>query len=312
MKAIYFDAGNGKAVAMIPKVGTSTLARAIIRDRYPEIEDLLQNRTHYPAGGGPDNLRLQGMCPKAASLDGKTLLVPVRDPVERFRSACAQMGWGSRVEAVLDELENPMDGSKPTERADANPHFCGQTMFADARLAAAVKLYRFPDHLEVLAAEAGLALPLPTINDANGTKPDLTPAQLARVEAIYADDIALFADIETAGQTCAATEPQMPEPGPQQSYEAALAAGHEVNGVTYGIAEKDQIAWTAALTALDNASALGAFDPSVTPVEAVLGPILDIAGCPVPSMTVIVFRQTMLALVQRIGHIRAQYAGGVS
>lgn len=121
----------------------------------------------------------------------------------------------------------------------------------------------------------------------------------------------LFASIASPGQILAPPEPPAlaPESDGRLAYEAALAAGCEVGGVTYGITGKDQLAWTAALTALDNAQALGAFDPSVTPVEAALGPILDIEGRPVPSMTVIGFRQTMLALVQRIGQIRAQYAG---
>jgi hypothetical protein len=130
----------------------------------------------------------------------------------------------------------------------------------------------------------------------------LEPLELKWNDWIGASEGDLFIHAHRLPEPSAPPEPPAPNP---------FSLGCEVNGVTYGIAEKDQLAWTAALTALDNASALGAFDPSLTPVEAVLGPILDIAGRPVPSMTVIGFRQTMLALVQRIGQIRAQYAGGV-
>ena len=85
----------------------------------------------------------------------------------------------------------------------------------------------------------------------------------------------------------------------------AFTRGHTISGTTYGIGEKDQIAWTQALTALDNAAALGAFDATVTPVEAVLGPILDRDGNPAPSMTVMQFRGVMAQLAIRIGQLRA-------
>ena len=46
-------------VAFNPKVGSSTLARAIVRDFYPEVEAKIQNAA-YPAGKDPENSQWQG------------------------------------------------------------------------------------------------------------------------------------------------------------------------------------------------------------------------------------------------------------
>jgi hypothetical protein len=54
--------------------------------------------------------------------------------------------------------------------------------------------------LDEMAIEAGLQLPLPVVNESGPDKPDLTPEQVARVEAIYADDIALHNSITEVGQ----------------------------------------------------------------------------------------------------------------
>jgi hypothetical protein len=85
----------------------------------------------------------------------------------------------------------------------------------------------------------------------------------------------------------------------------AINRGHVVNGTRYAIDAAAQAQWTAALTALDNAAALGAFNPNTTTVESVLGPILDRDGNPAPSMTVMQFRAVMAQLALRIGQIRA-------
>lgn len=294
------------------------------------------NRTAYPAGWNPDNVQWHFKCPATADVAGRALLVPVRDPVERFRSACAQTRRSAEADAVLAELENPVagtDGVRGARRhASLNVHFWPQIGYAERPEAATVRLYRFPDHLGQLAADAGLAWPLPTVNEAAGEKPDLTPEQVSRAGAHYAADRALFAGIAAPGQPHSPAPPP-PQPDlsacgpacakrsaagghaqagtrtPEERFADAIAAGCEVGGVVYGIAGGDQIAWTAALAALDNAAAHGAFDPATTPVESVLGPILDIAGRPAPTMTVVRFRQTMLALAGRIGALRAEFAG---
>jgi hypothetical protein len=115
--------------------------------------------------------------------------------VERFRSACAETD--RKVEEILSKIES----GEPY-----NNHFWPTSRL----LINGIKLYRFEADLDRVALELGLQLPLPVIAT-NGTKPNLTSKQIARVQAIYADDIALYNSITEAGQVWEAPEPK-PEP----------------------------------------------------------------------------------------------------
>jgi len=192
MKA--FALNNGKAVAIVYKVGTSTLSRTIIEQEQPDSLDVLLNGTRWGTGNSFEqgyNHRFV----KMADAAGKELLFPVRDPVERFRSAVVQL-WkgGPLADASVDGL---IDAA---EAGSNNPHLRPQSWFLGQYSdAASIALYRFPTDFDQLALDAGLTLPLPVVNESE-TKPTLTSGQQARVEAIYADDIALFGGITEAGQ----------------------------------------------------------------------------------------------------------------
>jgi len=188
MKSEYIKSGAAY-FALNYKAATSSIARAIVSAHYPEIEDDLTNNTSYPEGVTIDNCRWQRLLPKTEKPDATVVLI-VRDPVERFRSACAETSK-SPDEAL-------------SENGQKDNHF-----FPTSRLLVdGCKLYRFESDLDDAAAELGLSLPLPNIDGGNPPKPDLTPEQLARVQEIYADDIALYESITEAGQVW--TKPPTP------------------------------------------------------------------------------------------------------
>ena len=180
MKSQYIQSGSAY-FALNFKAATSSIARAIVSAHYPDIEDNLVNNTSYPEGVTIDNSRWHSQLPKTETPDGDVILI-VRDPVERFRSACAETG--KTPDEALSEQGQKNNHLWPTSRL----------------LVDGCKLYRFEADLDDAANALGLTLPLPNIDGGNDAKPTLTPEQLSRVQAIYADDIALYESITTAGQ----------------------------------------------------------------------------------------------------------------
>jgi hypothetical protein len=179
----YFDTPIA-AIAVNLKVASSSLARAIIRAHHPEEEAMLHTRqgegerwTEYPEGRGPENTRWQSVCPKVEPEERESIFLLVRDPVERFRSACAEREIQD-VSGLLDRLESGQC---------YDPHFAPQSQFAGE----GVRVYRYPDQLEELARDAGLEHPLPEILGPRRPKPELTQEQEARVKRIYSEDFKL-------------------------------------------------------------------------------------------------------------------------
>lgn len=188
MKSQYIKSGV-VYFALNFKAATSSITRAIVSTHYSEIEDNLTNNTSYPEGRSVDNSRWHSQLPKTEDPDANVVLI-VRDPVERFRSACVEAG------KTPDEALS--------EQGQKNTHFWPTSRL----LVDGCKLYRFESDLDDAATALGLTLPLPDIDGGNGEKPDLTPEQLERVQAIYADDIALYESITEAGQVW--TKPPTP------------------------------------------------------------------------------------------------------
>ena len=126
--------------------------------------------------------------------------------------AHAALGGSTNLHVLHVEGDHCLDLETNGFTRDA--HFWLQSRLLEGNL---IKLYRFPSDLDALATEAGLSLPLPNIDGDNdsGAKPVLSQAQVARVQAIYADDIALYESITEAGQEFAPAEPPpVPEPVP--------------------------------------------------------------------------------------------------
>lgn len=241
----YFKITDDLGVAIILKVGSSSIAKAIIDAHHPDIASI---PISFPNDGlGINRPGWQGICPRVA--DPATILACVREPVERFRSACAQIGVSA--EDALTKLE-----------ADDwfNPHFNLQSRAVKN----ATKLYKFPDHLEQFATDASLSYPLPEINESathNHPKPDLTPEQKARVESVYADDIALFTSISVPGQEYTAPQPPLT---PEEIEAAARQKAMEAARALFASLPKGkQALWEPVRLAVENAMLVGDFSSAV-------------------------------------------------
>lgn len=184
---MYFITPN-YSVALNAKVGSSTLSRAIIAAFHPEQESLIQTAA-YPDGKGPDNTQVHWLCPSEKE-PSKPVVLVVREPVDRFRTAMAQTGQ-TDVDAALAALEQDGEIQFPrrTRKLREDVHFRHQHALLRGGTA-------FPlEDLDEAATFIGLPLPLPVINEAKRPKPDLTPEQEARVLAYYAADAALYASL---------------------------------------------------------------------------------------------------------------------
>ena len=188
-------------MALNAKVGTSTFARAIVKKYYPEIDELLINSA-YPEGQNADTQQVQLRVPYRTNPDRPVVLL-VRDPVERFRSAMAQVGLDD-VDATLTELVEETGnygsaGGLRNVKLVENVHFVPQNVSNDVIMAGqSLHTFAFPDEIDAAAEFLGLDLPLITINEANGVKPDLTEAQVAAVREFYAADQALWESLQPA------------------------------------------------------------------------------------------------------------------
>lgn len=190
----YLKCGE-KLFALNAKTATSSFARAIIARWYPAIEQMITTAA-YPEGQSADTGQWQLLVPYRTRPVGEVVCL-VRDPVERFRSAMAQVRLAD-VDATLDELANET-GNHPEYRPakgrrllSEDVHFQPQSWFSGDP----IRYFRFPDQLGNAAVALDLTLPLPVINESTGVKPDLTPEQEQRVREWYADDVALWNSLQ--------------------------------------------------------------------------------------------------------------------
>lgn len=184
MQTTYYQTPT-HAVAVNYKVASASLARAIIATYHPDTDSVLTtppgngNGTDYPDGHNADTIRWHEQCPKIDPSEREHVVLLIRDPIEKFRSACAESDI-TDVDALLDKLE---------AGDSRNVHFWPQSRFEGI-----TKYYRFESDLEQMANDLGLDWPLPNITKPGGSKtpkPNLTPDQLTRVKTIYAEDLAL-------------------------------------------------------------------------------------------------------------------------
>ena len=137
---------------------------------------------------------------QSPELPVKPVRVLIRDPVARFSSAMQQVRI-SDVDAAIAALSggpNP-EGYIYTEWTLPNDyHFAHQHPHTQTGMP--TFLYRFPDHIDDLAVDAGIMLPLPHLNVKSVPKPVLNDVQAQAVRAYYAADVALFNSIKEKGQ----------------------------------------------------------------------------------------------------------------
>jgi hypothetical protein len=186
MKTSYFDSPNA-AIAVNFKAGSASLAWTIIQAHHTEVLGKIQ-AAQYPTDLTADNVRWHALCPKIEPAQRTLVLVPFRDPVERFRSACAE----SRINDPVSWLEFLEEQGTENVR---DPHFWPQSRL----LVDGCRLYRFEGDLNTLALDAGLETPLPTI-PTRGIKPTLTDECIERIRDLYSKDLSIWESITIPGQ----------------------------------------------------------------------------------------------------------------
>jgi len=167
---------NGRSFALVARAGSySIIWQALPPESRVPNNDLPPGQRWHPINAaGAIGSPLQSDEPS----DG--LCCMVRDPVERFRSACARQGV--TVEEGLG-------------RQDSDVHFWSLAHMG--LLAEGVRHFRFPDQLDACAEWLGLETPVPPTNDEpESNKPILTPEQETAVRAAYAADIALWESLQ--------------------------------------------------------------------------------------------------------------------
>jgi len=208
---LYFKTPN-YSIAFIPKVGCSSLSFAVIKSFQSYESDLIDN-AHLPDGSTAEQMMWQCLVERE-KWPSKQILAFVRDPIERFKSAMAQVNL-SDVDGAINSILNDekIECGKNVKRLISlknNGHFKPQIMWVDET----TKLYRFPDHISELFQEAGMTQQMPLINQSSFPKPQLTSEQIIKLQDIYAEDITLYNSITSPGiitGMISANRPQKPE-----------------------------------------------------------------------------------------------------
>ena len=193
---MIFEIKNQKLVGVVAnfKVATSSIARAVIKAHHPAIESLITSPhgdgkgTAYPEGLGPDNSLWQGLCPKISDDAVGPVAILIRNPIDRFVSACHQFQLDPQ--AMLDGVAVLRAGRKIDL---TNPHFVPQTETI-AKTKRVVHVYRMPRDLEAFCKAIGVS-GLLRINDGRGKPhpiPTLTDSQKDQLRIIYSEDLRLF------------------------------------------------------------------------------------------------------------------------
>lgn len=172
MNGAKITSPNGRRFALVTRSGSYS----IVWQALPEGNRIPDN-THAPRGRWhPINAAGMIASPLATDEPANGLCCMVRDPVERFRSACARQGV-----SVAEGLD----------RQHSDVHFW--SLSSMGLLEQGMTYFRFPDQLDDCAEWLGLETPVPQTNDEQeSSKPTLTQEQENIVRQIYADDILLW------------------------------------------------------------------------------------------------------------------------
>jgi hypothetical protein len=185
-KVNFFHLPNDIVIPLVLKSGVCSIVSSLFKGMKNNESFRLQMMGDFEFGGIH-----RFIAPPKDDHCSKNALVPVRDVIQRFRSAVWQVrkdDEGITVDEILDGLE------VGTYR---NQHFQSQTdILKGCDGCKSVKLYRFPEDFQQMLIDGGLD-PLSEHRNKSTDKPELTPAQETRVRALYADDIALRLKLDT-------------------------------------------------------------------------------------------------------------------
>jgi hypothetical protein len=172
MKGAKITLPNDRRFALVPRSGSY----AIVWQAIPTSARTPSDGWH-PINATTDTIG----SPLHADEPAEGLCCLVRDPVERFRSACARQGVS--VEEGL-------------ARRDFDVHFW--PLDSMGLLAEGVDHFAFPDQIDACAEWLGLETPVPQLNgEPEEAKPVLTAEQEAAVRAAYAADVALWESLNS-------------------------------------------------------------------------------------------------------------------
>ena len=185
-KVNFFHLPNDIVIPLVLKSGVCSIVSSLFKGMKDNKSFRLQMMGDFEFGGIH-----RFIAPPKDDHCSKNALVPVRDVIQRFRSAVWQVSKDDEtitVNEILDGLE------AGTYR---DPHFQSQTdTLKGCDGCKSVKLYRFPEDFKQMLSDAGLDL-ISEHRNKSTDKPELTPAQETRVRALYADDVALRLELDT-------------------------------------------------------------------------------------------------------------------
>lgn len=230
---MYYYSTPNYSVALNAKVGSSTMARLVIKQFYPE-EHRKIVYARFPNAITENQKQWHWMCP-GSQIPDKPIVLMVRNPIDRFMTACQQIAIkhedidkaidsllydsaflrtqdkpqkdqlqmiGKINEKKLTIMQDRMDKGLPVGefrrfgylRDDV--HFFHQHKYIQHE----TYLFKFPEHLKDCLEFVGINNEPITINKAKREKPTLSEDQMIKVESYYEKDIDLFNSVEQPGQ----------------------------------------------------------------------------------------------------------------
>ncbi len=167
MKGAKITLPNSKRFALIPR----SASYAIIWQAIPEYLRIPGDNWH-PIKATTNNIG----SPLEVDEPADGLCCLVRDPIERFRSACAR------------QKVTPEEG---LQRLQTDVHFWPISDMG--LLVDGVTYFRFPYEIDACANWLGLQTPVPKLNEEpESEKPTLTEQQKLAIQIAFADDIAMW------------------------------------------------------------------------------------------------------------------------
>lgn len=166
----FIQLPNNVVFLWIPRTGSTSIAKSILEQHYPE-------RLNIPVSMSKNvETAWQRLLPKANSIKGQRIIALIRNPEDRFISACARTGLS------IDE------GLKSEDI-----HFCSVSKFARGYN---VEWFSFPDRID----DALKALSLQGVKHLNKSivKPAITSEQQEKIRERYKDDFAIFDSLHRA------------------------------------------------------------------------------------------------------------------
>lgn len=188
----YYDTPN-YCVALNPKTGCTSFAKAIIKSFYPDIYNEIKDSFDEYGHGQGYIVR----CPILQKPD-KPVVCLIRNPVDRFCSAVNQTKIN--LEEALDALKNNTTCHFPTfskpQNIRTNIHFIEQNKW----LSGDCHLFKFQDHMNEMAEFIGINHSMPHLNQSN-KKIMLNDDQIDFINSYYKDDVFIFSQINKPNTT---------------------------------------------------------------------------------------------------------------